>query len=897
MTGNNFKDSDDLPIVQDASWLRREMARAADEVPSIDIEQASVHEALGQCTELLSRFWPAEVETAKSSSESVPSLPIGPDVEAGTRLGRFEIRRCLGHGGFGIVFLVFDSRLNREAALKIPRPEVFLSRTLREQFLREAQAVAALDHPGIVPIFEIGEIGPIGYILSAYCQGPTLARWLHDQPRSLPPREAARIVEQLAEAVQHAHTRAILHRDIKPANILLEPQGESFDGSQSFVPRLSDFGLAKRLDASTDSDQPRAILGTPRYMAPEQAAGNESEIGVHSDVYALGVILFELLTLETSNDALTGEPSNLLEAENVWHALRERNVPRDLASICVKCLRYRPADRFGTARELASDLRRFAAGEPVTSRPLRRDQRFVKWCKRRPLVSALSLCLALAIGAGVVVAGGQWYRAERHLAEVKVQAAQAKSNLVHAENAMTDLAWIFEESALWAPGSVTLRDAMHKKLNDYVVQTQHGKADSESPILAAMYSFSARHAGLSGDSSLANRNYSIAMDRWRRLVVKDPDNLNYQRGLSLCLYNFRRSAVEAGRIAGVAEEGLADERDFYRKMRGDGNIGNWSLYEFARVVFEQGNVLRNSGRPKDAMAAYRIGQIALEIFMEPRADDSDSLTLHGQCVTMLAKVKRRLREGTDYENLLSAAQQSFEAASQKSPDNRQARGGLAEVLRLKGLFARDKNDFTAAERSLNDAVAIYEPLSINQHEDFLMQLQFAAAARELAYVKLALGHEKEALSWFGRCRELWRPARNAEALSIEDCKSLAYACRDEGKLAQGLGQSEIAKAAFAEGIVAFRLKSNHGGGSKAGGLKDTLYLADCHFYLGRQLAAAGQAENAATNLRAAIELLSPLVNTADVHRGAKDTYDKSLAKLAEINGKREDISTSGTQAD
>ena len=246
------------------------------------------------------------------------------------RLGRFEIRRGLGHGGFGIVFLVFDPRLNREAALKIPRPEIMVSPALRQRFLREAQSAAVLDHPNIVPIYDTGEVGPVGYILSGYCKGPTLASWLRDQPGPVAATVAAGIMSQLADAVDHAHSRGILHRDIKPANVLLEPVAEPQSGILPFAPRLSDFGLAKRLDETCGDTRAGIILGTPQCIAPEQAAGDYRNVGVQTDVYNLGVILYELLTAKPPFVGRTdSETLHKIQAADLSPAaLRSRLVPR-----------------------------------------------------------------------------------------------------------------------------------------------------------------------------------------------------------------------------------------------------------------------------------------------------------------------------------------------------------------------------------------------------------------------------------------------------------------------------------------------------------------------------------------------------------------------------------------
>jgi eukaryotic-like serine/threonine-protein kinase len=276
-------------------------------------------------------------------------------------LGRFELRRELGCGGFGIVFLAWDSWLRREVALKVPRLEAFLIPELRQRFLHEARAAAGLNHPSIVPVYEAGEASAVCYIAMAYCSGGNLAQWLSAQIAPISPRQAAALIHALAEAVQHVHERKIWHRDIKPSNILLQPLPSPAAEGLPFTPLLTDFGLAKVLKAQTQQTKRGTVLGTPAYMAPEQAAGRLQEIGPHTDVYSLGAVLYELLAGQppfrgaNSFDVLCqvseDKPAPL-------HQFRS-DLPGGLVRVCLKCLEKKPHARYARAGELAADLRRF----------------------------------------------------------------------------------------------------------------------------------------------------------------------------------------------------------------------------------------------------------------------------------------------------------------------------------------------------------------------------------------------------------------------------------------------------------------------------------------------------------------------------------------------------------
>jgi WD40 repeat protein len=342
----------------------------------------------------------------------------GPPLPA--TVGRFRIVRRLGAGGFGVVYLADDPRLGRSVALKVPRLDALLDPDLHDRFLREARAAAALDHPNIVPAYEAGEAGPVCYIASAYCPGPNLAQWLAGRATPVPVADAACLGLALADALAYVHDRGILHRDLKPANILLSAESgvasaesEHTPGTQdmaltTFSPRLSDFGLAKLLgDGGAALTASAAALGTPQYMAPEQADRRAGPVGPATDVYALGAVLFEVLT---------GRPpfygaSALDVLRQVVERLPLRSLrpdcPRDLAVVVEKCLRKSPAERYATARELADDLSRFLAGEPVRARAVGPVGRAVRWARRRPAMAALVGTAAAALLAAL--AGSLWH--------------------------------------------------------------------------------------------------------------------------------------------------------------------------------------------------------------------------------------------------------------------------------------------------------------------------------------------------------------------------------------------------------------------------------------------------------------------------------------------------------
>ena len=325
------------------------------------------------------------------------------------RIGRFELRGEIGRGGCGIVFRSYDAALEREVAIKIPRPEALISRDLRERFLREARAAGHLDHPNVVPIFEVGEDGAVCYIAAAYIEGPSLATWLGARQKAVDMRQAATLVAELSDAVEQAHVRGVIHRDIKPGNILLQQRraGTSSADLADYTPKLTDFGLAKLYESSETTTRTGMVIGTPAYMAPEQARGRLDEIGPATDVYALGAILYELLAgqppLRGETDADTLR--RIVSDTPPLVRLARPGVARDIEAIALKCLEKRPAHRYSSAAALAADLQRFLNGQTTQARPIGPARRLLRWSQRRPAVAALLLVCALFL---TIATAGAW---------------------------------------------------------------------------------------------------------------------------------------------------------------------------------------------------------------------------------------------------------------------------------------------------------------------------------------------------------------------------------------------------------------------------------------------------------------------------------------------------------
>jgi eukaryotic-like serine/threonine-protein kinase len=331
-----------------------------------------------------------QIEAARFIVESSKQESIGVPSESGSArwIAHFELLECIGVGGAAEVWKARDTRLQRLVAMKLPRAPLQSEREFN-RFLREGRVAAQLNHPGIVPVYEVGRDGSTAFIVSKYFAGEDLRARLRRS--RLSPRHSAELCRAVADALEHAHQHDVIHRDLKPSNVVIDDAG---------APHITDFGLAKWPDGCRQSTLEGELLGTPAYMAPEQALGQSCYADRRTDVYSLGVVLYELLTGRCPFEgSLVSVPHQVIHQEPAAPRTLDRTIPRDLETICLRAMEKDPRRRYQTAHEFASDLSRYLDGQTILARPPARATKLLRWLGKHRIHVAAMVLAAAAIGA------------------------------------------------------------------------------------------------------------------------------------------------------------------------------------------------------------------------------------------------------------------------------------------------------------------------------------------------------------------------------------------------------------------------------------------------------------------------------------------------------------------
>ncbi len=455
------------------------------------------------------------------------------------RLGKFEILEELGCGAFGTVYRARDTSLDRIVAVKVSRGSLN-GREELDRFFRETRSAAALRHPGIVTVYEAGQSGGRCYLVSELVPGPTLAQRLAAGRPTF--GDAAEIVARVAEALHYAHQQGVIHRDIKPSNILLDAEDR---------PLVADFGLSRRMSDCTLTVEGQ-ILGTPAYMPPEQAQGDAHRADARSDVYSLGVVLYELLT---GVPPFRGHGSLLLrriaEEEPLAPRRLDDDIPRDLETICLKALCKHPSGRYQTAADLAQELRRFLRGESILTRPPSAVGRLAHWCRRKPVVAGLLAALLLVTLAGFTGITLAWRNAEINLAEARYQKERAERNYREAHQAISEFANLSAHPLMARTSDLNpVRAELATTALKYYENFLKRRADDPSlPIdVAQSYmSLGYLNSAIPENYSKAVAAFQKALPLWQDLVQHHPEEFRFRRWLADVYFQLGNLCLKEGR--------------------------------------------------------------------------------------------------------------------------------------------------------------------------------------------------------------------------------------------------------------------------------------------------------------------------------------------------------------
>jgi eukaryotic-like serine/threonine-protein kinase len=686
-----------------------------------------------------------------------PDEPIDPNAvrTIGTEAGEtpppvqvpgYELLGSLGRGGMGIVYKARQISLNRIVALKMILSGEHAHPDTLGRFYREAKAVARLQHPNIVQIYEIGHSGDHPYFSLEYLAGGCLQQQIARISQT--PRQVAQLVETLARAVYYAHRQGIIHRDLKPANILLAADG---------TPKITDFGLAKQIEDDSSQTRTGAILGTPAYMAPEQARG-WGTIGPAADIYALGAVLYDLLTGRPPFEGGTVLDTLLLvqSQDPVPPQRHQPSIPADLQTICLKCLHKAPARRYLTAQDLADDLRRFLDGQPIQARPTPLWERVLKWVRRRPAQAAL-----LAAGAAVliilIVALVRETKNQQHLAELaQVESAREKEHTEEMRKSR-DEAWHQKEIAETNQREAQLQAARASRLTGDIQEDggMHEKAQRAYRKAIALYerllqgpsppaSLPAEVAGVylnlwtvlaaAGSFGDAEKTLDRACELLEPLVNQSAAADASKGELARC-YNNRGIHLQAQGEPAKARDSYEQALALFRCMHPETRERPAYLLEMARVEKNLGVLHQQSNAPQRAERCYRdalkklrrlvqqapevvvysneLGQVFLDLAgLLAGRGDAEAEAFYDESVRFFNTLARKSDAIPDYRYLLALALTNRADACRRSGNPARAREDLLEARRLQKRLHddfRSRVDYAIElVRTLNRLAAVQE---------------------------------------------------------------------------------------------------------------------------------------------------------------------------------------------
>jgi serine/threonine protein kinase/Tfp pilus assembly protein PilF len=646
------------------------------------------------------------------------------DLYGGAGFPDYEILDELGRGGMGVVYRARQVSLKREVALKMILAGAYADPGQRARFHREAESVAHLDHPNIIKIYEVGETKGHAYFSMEFVDGSNLARVIAGKPQA--PRTAAALIEILARAIQHAHERGIIHRDLKPANILLAPVAHSSVTLQlprskapgaprepsagldmeRWTPKITDFGLAKQVAEATDQTQSGTVMGSPNYMAPEQASGKTKHVTAAADVYGLGAILYEMLTGvppflgETAASILV----RVVGEDVVAPRRLQSKVPRDLETICLKCLQKAPARRYASALALAEDLRRFLGGEAIQARPIGPVERAFKWARRRPALAALLGMSALALGS--VLGISLWFNV-RLQREVKRSDTNFQLALQAVDKMLTEVG---DEQLVHEPRMEKKRRALLEsalEFYEHFLREQPDNLDVRVKLTMA-HKRKADILRLLGQDDLAQQAYDQAIAALTELAEGMPKYGTYQHALADA-YNWKGELLRTSNpveATAAIRRALDLENGLARQFPGDPQYPK----EQARCWYNLGLLLKAGNELTDARAALDKAIAILQDLSQRYTGRPSYREELARAYLNLGPVLRQLKEYGAARQSYQHAIELLRALVQTNPDMPDYRHELGVTYNNLAFLLGSLKPYTGAVDAYQQARELFEKL-------------------------------------------------------------------------------------------------------------------------------------------------------------------------------------------
>ncbi len=752
-----------------------------EETIGVSADSSLAHIACTTCGSAFSLYSDRETTTVESVNAAV---------------GHFTMLEKLGAGAFGVVWKARDTKLDRIVAIKIPRLDRMDSDG-EAQFLREAQAAAQLKHPNIVRVHEVGRQDDSIYIVNEFIHGVTLADYLTGLRPNF--RQAAELCAAIADALQHAHDQGVVHRDLKPANVMLDRNDK---------PYIMDFGLAKRDVTDVTISVDGKIMGTPAYMSPEQASGHGNSADGRTDIYSLGGILFELLTGERPfRGSFRMLMHQVINDDPPLPRKLNSNVPRDLETICLKCLRKSPDNRYATAAELAADLRHWLNREPIQARPVSRPERLIRWCQRKPAIATLTGLIALVTVAGFTGITWQWLKADRlrveaeaNLKESELQRERRNANFQTAVDAVdTMLTRVADKSLNLVPRMDRVRRNILEDAAAFYEGFLVEKSDDPDLIAetARAYTKIGEIRASLDELDKARDAFDHSINLLEEIVSQYPDEDAYRRRLTFALSaramflatnsNISDAIADGKRAIETLQEIVDSQPDNQKDQ-----------IQLAQCFCDLGAFLTQTS---DVESAVEHCQTAIAILQ--KLDGEKELVRWQSTVGYgnLAEALRKLHGNSpEVEEAWTQANQLTEALYEEFPDQREYRVALIRSQRALAYLLTDTNRIDDADAKYQQLAEAWNALSRDYPHIPAYQDGYASAVMDWAIMYARLGK-------LTRSIELIKEGTQILESLVKDLprpgyrKSLSTAYTNLGAMLLNTGQAEQAEPYMLKAIA------------------------------------------------------------------------------------------------